>query len=261
MKSSFKFIRVMAALVIAVVVFGLFVVGCGTDDPNPNGKDATNNNNNNNSTSKTETIKGIECVLVDAGYPTKGGYVTKYYYIGKYEITQEQYKKVMVNLSFDNNYGIGYNYPASEVRLVDAVEFCNKVGGRLPTEQEWEFAASGGNYGHGYKYSGSDNLDEVAWHGGSSYINGKRAQPVGQKKANELGIYDMTGNVYEWCSDEYIDESGDKYRVLRGGSFINIVNNFEDNFAFNKNKSMFWHTSENYKSITVGFRIVFDKKE
>ena len=101
----------------------------------------------------------------------------------------------------------------------------NANGFRLPTEAEWEFAARGGTLSKGYKYAGSDNIDEVAWY----EKNSRKTQPVGQLKQNELGIYDMSGNVWEWCHDWYADygaedvnnpqgaETG-SLRVYRGGS-------------------------------------------
>jgi formylglycine-generating enzyme required for sulfatase activity len=125
------------------------------------------------------------------------------FYIGRYEVTQAQWKAVM-----DNNPSFfrGDNLPVENVGWNDVQEFVrrlNKKTGknyRLPTEAEWEFVARGGMQSRGYKYSGSNNADDVAWYGNNS---GGKTHPVGQKQANELGLYDMSGNVYEWCSDWY----------------------------------------------------------
>jgi formylglycine-generating enzyme required for sulfatase activity len=92
---------------------------------------------------------------------------------------------------------------------------------RLPTEAEWEYAAKANS---SYKYAGSNDLDAVAWHGGNS---GSKPHPVGQKQANGLGLYDMSGNVWEWCSDWYkgypgssgVSDYTGSYRVNRGGSW------------------------------------------
>jgi formylglycine-generating enzyme required for sulfatase activity len=148
------------------------------------------------------------------------------FFIGKYEVTQKEWKEVMG--SNPSNWK-GDSLPVEEVSWYDAVEFCNKKsemeglqkcytgsgkntkcnfsanGYRLPTEAEWEYAARGGSKSRNYKYSGSNTIGDVAWYAGNSgslFIS-KKTHPVGQKQANELGIYDMAGNVWEWCSDWY----------------------------------------------------------
>ena len=154
----------------------------------------------------------------------------KGFWMGKYEVTQAEYNRVMgTNPSYFKCDGC----PVENVSWEDAAEYARRVGGRLPTEAEWEYAARGGNKSRGYQYSGSNNLDEVGWYENNS---GGETHPVGQKKPNELGLYDMTGNVGEWCSDRYDAEyykkspqvdpqgpsSGTK-RVVRGGScFLNV---------------------------------------
>lgn len=123
--------------------------------------------------------------------------------IGRYEVTQEEWQAVMgSNPSFFN----GTNLPVERVSWNDCQTFIHRLNQmtgmsfRLPTEAEWEFAARGGNKSLHYKYSGSDEISSVAWYWGNS---GSKTHPVGQKSPNELGIYDMSGNVWEWCVDWY----------------------------------------------------------
>ena len=148
------------------------------------------------------------------------------YYIGKTEVTQALWKAVMGS---NPSYWKGDNLPVECVNWNDCQEFIRKLNAitgqnfRLPTEAEWEFACRGGNNSRGYKYSGSNYIDNVAW-------LGDKTHPVATKLPNELGIYDMSGNVYEWCSDWKGDySSGAKTnpkgpydgsrRVIRGGGW------------------------------------------
>ena len=156
------------------------------------------------------------------------------YYIGKYEVTQEEWEAVMG--SNPSNFR-GARLPVKNVSWDDCqmfIERLNQLTGqhfRLPTEAEWEFAARGGNVGksHGYKYSGSNSIDGVGWYYDNS---GNHTHTIGQKQANELGLYDMSGNVWEWCQDWYgyyssqsqtnpTGPSSASGRVIRGGSWSN----------------------------------------
>lgn len=165
------------------------------------------------------------------------------YYIGKFEVTQAQWKTFMG----DNPVGFGYkgdSLPAERITWFEAKAFCDslsKYTGKkyvLPTEAQWEFAARGGVKSKGYLYSGSNTADEVAWFRGNSDM---KSHAVGMKLPNELGIYDMSGNVWEWCSDwrtayttaPAVDPTGPAepdpdfgaYRVERGGAFLSRTEN------------------------------------
>ncbi len=154
----------------------------------------------------------IEMILVK-------GYSGGNFFIGKYPITQAQWQAVMGNnpSSFK-----GADNPVERVSWNDCQDFVKKLNSktgrkfRLPKEAEWNYAARGGNKTHNYTYSGSDKLDEVGWFSVNS--DGK-THPVGKKKSNELGIYDMSGNVLEWCEDLYSVSGTD--RVNRGGCWHN----------------------------------------
>ena len=153
------------------------------------------------------------------------------FHIGKYEVTQGLWKEVMGSNPSGNK--AGDSYPVEWVSWVDCQKFIEKLNARtglnfrLPTEAEWEYAARGGNKSMGYKYSGSNSIGDVAWYDDNS---GYKTHPVGEKKPNELGLYDMSGNVWEWCQDWYGDytveaqtnptgpQSG-RIRMLRGGSY------------------------------------------
>ena len=148
------------------------------------------------------------------------------FYIGETEVTQELWDAVMGS---NPSFYTGNKCPVERVSWNDCQEFISKLNAftgenfKLPTEAQWEYAARGGNKASGYLYSGSNNIGDVAWY------NNNSTHAVKTKAPNELGIYDMTGNVYEWCSDWYGDYSSSSVtnptgsssgsgRVLRGGS-------------------------------------------
>ena len=162
------------------------------------------------------------------------------FYIGKTEVTQELWKSVMgSNPSYFNK---GGDYPVEQVSWDNIQEFLRKLNAatgkqyRLPTEAEWEYAARGGNKSQGYKYSGSNDIETVAVYEKNSYALGKHnsaygTHPVASKAPNELGIYDMSGNVSEWCQDLYGNytsssqtnpqgASSGSFRVHRGGNWL-----------------------------------------
>ena len=162
--------------------------------------------------------------------PTHQVTLTNDYYIGKYEVTQALWQAVMGN---NPSYFKGGNLPVEQVSWDDCQEFLSKLNSitgkkfRLPTEAEWEYAARGGKKSRGYQYSGSNNLSDVAWYDRKS---NNKTHAVGTKQSNELGIYNMSGNVCEWCQDlfeEYSSSSqvnptganSGSHRVFRGGSW------------------------------------------
>jgi len=205
------------------------------------------------------------------------------FYMSKYEVTFEQYDRFCndtgISKPDDDGWGRG-TMPVINVSWYDAVEYCNWLsekegltpcysgrgetiscdfsanGYRLPTEAEWEFASRGGNNSRGYKYAGSDDPDAVAWYWDNS---SSKTHPVGEKDPNELSLYDMSGNVYEWCWDwyEYYDNSPlvdpegpstGSLRVLRSGSWRHRAK-----FIYSARRSNYYPVQREY---SIGFRLV-----
>jgi formylglycine-generating enzyme required for sulfatase activity len=215
------------------------------------------------------------------------------------EVTQSQYEWIMRNNPSDSDNGIGPDNPVNKVSWYDAIVYANRlsmaegltpvysIGGstdparwgavptsgnatwnsatmntrangyRLPTEAEWEYAARGGNRSRGYTYAGSNSLDDVAWHNGNS---GGRTKPVGTKAPNELGLYDMSGNILEWCWDWHgnypgsaqTDPSGPSSgmnRVLRGSGYAGPA-------RFSRSAYRYSNFFPQNRSSVNGFRLV-----
>lgn len=172
------------------------------------------------------------------------------FYLGETEVTQELWEAVMGKNPSKFH---GENHPVEWITWDDCQEFIAKLNAlthqcfRLPTETEWEYAARGGCYSKHSRYAGSNHLEEVAWCWKNAEGLKKKHQPVRQKKPNELGLYDMTGNVSEWCQDYYNPYGTDpmrkpsnlarrNFRIIRGGCYNNT-----DYYLRVSNRNIFIH--------------------
>lgn len=208
--------------------------------------------------------------LMGSAEGTQMSVILSPFYMAKYQVTQAEYEEMVGSLPH-YLYGLGDDYPIHSINWFNAIKYCNlrsahenltpvysidgvtdfdkwahggmegeivcdwdANGYRLPTEAEWEYAARGAANNPDYLYSGSNDLDEVGWFDGNNTTDG--VKPVGQKLPNGLGIYDMSGNVWEWCWDypggyedaPQVNPSGGEgsgYRILRGGHWGNFDTN------------------------------------
>ena len=247
---------ILFAPLLSLLLVGVLVVSCGDDDNDEDAQTSSSNQNGGNGSSdngnggtpafdgkdKVFTANGVSFKMIavkggtfqmgsDDGYNAVHQVTLSDYYIGETEVTQELWNAVMGS---NPSYFYGnMQRPVETVSWNDCHTFISRLNEltgetfRLPTEAQWEYAARGGNKSKGYTYSGSNAIDDVAWHW---YNSDRTTHPVKTKAPNELGIYDMSGNVYEWCSDWYGDYSSaaqtdptgpstGSHRVIRGGSW------------------------------------------
>ena len=217
--------------------------GSNPHPPTPSPKRGEGEPNLNNQTFDLPNNGGkLELIAVPGGtLIMEGGHRVQLqpFLIGKYPMTQRQYQAVIgQNPShFKGFFGRGnLEHPVDQVNWQDAIDFCQKLSQilkqtiDLPSETQWEWAARGATKSKGFQFAGSNNLDEVGWYDQNS---GGKTHPVGQKKPNELGLYDMSGNVWEWCKDNWtanpselpqdvthlIKGGNSDRRALRGGSW------------------------------------------
>ena len=217
-------------------------------------------------------IKGGEFLM---GSPDKEGESDEHpkhkvyidsFWIGKYEVTQNIWREIMGN---NPSFFKGDKLPVEKVSWNDVQKFLKRLkektglNFRLPTEAEWEYACKGGNLSKGFKYSGSNNADGVSWYWKNSE---QKTHPVGLKNPNELGLYDMSGNVFEWCSDWY---DGSYYststyknpkgpssgfnRVDRGGGWM------DDKANLRCSNREFWEPTGRFS--ILGFRLALSAKQ
>ena len=240
---------ILFAPLLSLLLGGVLVVSCGDDDAQTSSSDQNGGTPAFDGKAKVYTVNGVSFKMIavkggtfqmgsDDGYEWEKPVhqvTLSDYYIGETEVTQELWNAVMGS---NPSYFYGnMQRPVETVSWNDCHTFISRLNEltgetfRLPTEAQWEYAARGGYKSKGYTYSGSNAIDDVAWHW---YNSDRTTHPVKTKAPNELGIYDMSGHVEEWCSDRYgsyssaaqTDPTGPAtgfYRVRRGGSWDDIA--------------------------------------
>ena len=208
---------------------------------------------------------GVDSVMVEAGIANSDELPAREitlapYSIGQTEVTQELWQAVMGNNP--SGFAGDPKRPVEQVSWTDCQEFISRLNAitgknfRLPTEAEWEYAARGGNKSRGTLYAGSDNIDEVAWYYNNSYVVGTDSEDygthvVGTKHSNELGLYDMSGNVHEWCSDIYgpydmeqpVESDSSSRYVIRGGCWFSVSKDCRSTSRNSETGSMRFYTT------------------
>jgi formylglycine-generating enzyme required for sulfatase activity len=273
--------------ILSGMLIGLVCLGCGKTNPPTGG--ASGEKASTGGSTKTDSVDrqpgkgmtnsiGMKLVYIQPGEFQMGSNdgeddekplhtvkISKGFYMGIYEVTQEQYQKVMGNNPSEFE---GSNLPVEMVSWDDAVEFCKKLSQtegktyRLPTEAEWEYACRAGTT---TKFSFGDSesqLGDYAWYNQNS---GEKAHPVGEKKPNAWGLYDLHGNVWEWCHDWYgggyyassptndpQGPSSGQGRVIRGGGWSYGSGGCRVSFRVSINP--------NRRRVYIGFRLVLDLK-
>ncbi len=247
----------LLAAAVAVIICAPIMAGCGSDEPS-NGNSTQTTDSEVKTTTYTVCGVSFKMVAVQGGTFTMGATAEQgsdagdsekpahqvtlsSYSIGQTEVTQELWQAVMGSNPSQFFGNLNLQRPVEYVSWNDCQTFISKLNQltgknfRLPTEAEWEYAARGGNRSQGYKYAGSNNIDDVAWYWDNIPSQpcgtaGYGTQTVATKAPNELGLYDMSGNVWEWCQDWYGSYSSDaqtnptgptsgSLRVNRGGSW------------------------------------------